>query len=149
MNRGAERLQDLYLILGTIKVVTKALLDGLSSYILKHLLYPSIGLLWPDEIDNNDDVFYRLFILIAIPSDELEYVLLNRIELWEIDYSKRSAIEVSEVVQKDLLKRPPIEYEGSIVDFLNKKKNCKNIHYHTSSSSTTNRVHAGSCTFDM
>ena len=83
-----------------------------------------------------------------MPSDELEYVLLNRTELWEINYSTRSAVEVSEVVQKELLKKRPIEYEGSIVDYLNKKKNCKNIHLH-SSLSGADRVHSSSCTFDV
>gem|GEM_PF-2049525 len=34
--------------------------------------------------------------------DELEYVRLNTTELWEVNYSRRSAVEVSEVVQEEL-----------------------------------------------
>jgi hypothetical protein len=87
--------------------------------------------------------------LTAKASDELEYVLLNGTALWEIDYSKRSAADVSEVVQKDLLKMRPIEYNGSIEDYLNKKKNCKNVHFHRSISGVPRAHLKGSCTFDI
>lgn len=82
-------------------------------------------------------------------SDELEYVLLNDTELWEVDYSRRTAVEVSEVVQKYLLKKQPIEYNGSIEDYLNKKKNCKNIHFHRSLSGAPRAHIKSSCTFDI
>ena len=82
-------------------------------------------------------------------SDKLEYVLLNGTELWEIDYSRRSAIEVSEVVQKQLLKVQSSEYTGSIEDYLNKEKHCKNIHFHTSISGAPRAHIKDSCTFDI
>lgn len=83
-----------------------------------------------------------------MPSDDMEYVLINRTELWEVNYSTRSAVEVSEVVQKELLKKRPIDYDGSIVDYLSKKKNCKNIHFHNSLAGA-DRPHSSSCTFDV
>jgi hypothetical protein len=82
-------------------------------------------------------------------SDKLEYVILNGTELWEIDYSRRSAVEVSEVVRKDLLKTQPIQYTGSIEDYLNKKKHCKNIHFHRSMSGVPRAHLNGSCSFDI
>jgi hypothetical protein len=87
--------------------------------------------------------------LAAKASDELEYVLLNGTELWEVDYSRKSAVEVSEVVQKDLLKKQAIEYNGSIEDYLNKKKHCKNIHFHRSISGAPRAHVKSSCTFDI
>ena len=80
--------------------------------------------------------------------EKKEYIILNRNELWEIDYSRRSAVEVSEVVQKQLLKTQPIEYHGSIEDYLNKEKHCKNIHFHASISGAP-RAHLSSCTFNI
>jgi len=37
-------------------------------------------------------------------TNELEYVLLNGSESWEIDYASGSAIEVSEVMRKDSMR---------------------------------------------
>lgn len=62
----------------------------------------------------------------------IEYVLLNGNELWEIDYNKGSAIDVTEVIKKETLKQEPMEYVGSIEDYLAKQKKCKNIHFHES-----------------
>jgi hypothetical protein len=81
--------------------------------------------------------------------EKKEYIMLNRNELWEIDYSRRSAIEVSEVVQKELLKGQLSEYTGSIEDYLNKEKHCKNIHFHTSISGAPRAHIKDSCTFDV
>jgi hypothetical protein len=81
--------------------------------------------------------------------EKKEYIILNRNELWEIDYSRRSAIEVSEVVRKELLKGQLSEYTGSIEDYLNKEKHCKNIHFHTSISGAPRAHIKDSCTFDI
>ncbi len=62
----------------------------------------------------------------------IEYVLLSRNELWEIDYNKGLAIDVTEVIRKESLKQKPIEYVGSIEDYLAKQKKCKNFHFHES-----------------
>ena len=51
-------------------------------------------------------------------TSELEYVLLIGSELWEIDYERGSAIEVTEVMRMDSMKLKPIEYSGSIEDYL-------------------------------
>ena len=58
-------------------------------------------------------------------TSELEYVLLIGSELWEIDYDRGSAIEVSEVMRKDSMKLKPIEYSGSIEDYLINQRKCK------------------------
>ncbi|MDQ5868215.1 MAG: hypothetical protein M3530_00645 [Thermoproteota archaeon] len=65
-------------------------------------------------------------------TNELKYVLLNGSELWEIDYASGSAIEVSEVMRKDSMKLKPIEYSGSIEDYLINQRKCKNVHFHNS-----------------
>jgi len=62
----------------------------------------------------------------------IEYVLLSGNELWEIDYNKGLAIDVTEVIRKESLKQKPIEYVGSIEDYLAKQKKCKNFHFHES-----------------
>jgi hypothetical protein len=59
----------------------------------------------------------------------LEYITLNN-ELWEIDYNKGHAIEVSEYKKREFLKNV-IEYsEGTIEDFLIKERGCRDIHFH-------------------
>ena len=78
-----------------------------------------------------------------------EYVHLNGNELWEIDYNKGSAIDVTEVIRKETLKLKPVDYAGSIEDYLAKQKNCKNFHFHESFSGF-NRAHikARECSFE-
>lgn len=79
----------------------------------------------------------------------MEYVLLNGSELWEIDYTRGSAIEVSEVMQKDSMKLKPIEYSGSIEDYLTNQKKCKNVHFHNSTlGSARAHIKIPRCTFD-
>ena len=63
---------------------------------------------------------------------KLEYVLLSGNELWEIDYSAGSAIDVTEVIRKETLKEKPIIYSGTIEDYLTKQKKFKNFHFHAS-----------------
>ena len=46
-----------------------------------------------------------------------EYVLLNGNELWEIDYNKGSAIDVTEVIRMETLRLKPVDYAGSIEDY--------------------------------
>jgi len=80
---------------------------------------------------------------------ELEYVLLIGSELWEIDYERGSAIEVTEVMSKDSMKLKPIEYSGSIEDYLINKRKCKNVHFHNSSfGSARAHIKTDKCTFD-
>lgn len=62
----------------------------------------------------------------------VEYVLLNGNELWEIDYNAGLAIDVTEVIRRESLKQKPIGYAGSIEDYLAKQKKCKNFHFHES-----------------
>ena len=82
-------------------------------------------------------------------TSELEYVLLIGSELWEIDYDRGSAIDVSEVMRKDSVKLKPIEYSGSIEDYLINQRKCKNVHFHNSAFGSP-RAHLKSdkCTFD-
>jgi len=63
---------------------------------------------------------------------KVEYVLLNGNGLWEIDYGKGSAIDVTEVIRKETLKEKPITYAGTIEDYLTRQKKCKNFHFHES-----------------
>lgn len=81
-------------------------------------------------------------------TSELEYVFLNGSELWEIDYARGSAIEVSEVMQKEFMKLKPIEYSGSIEDYLINQRKCKNVHFHNSAlSSARAHIKTPRCTF--
>jgi hypothetical protein len=78
-----------------------------------------------------------------------EYVLLNGNELWEIDYNKGSAIDVTEVIRMETLRLKPVDYAGSIEDYLTKQKKCKNFHFHESASGF-NRAHIKTreCSFE-
>jgi hypothetical protein len=71
----------------------------------------------------------------------LEYVIAdgNENELWEIDYDKNIALDVSEVIKPRLIDKV-ITYSGKIEDFLQKERGCKNIHFHNSFSIPT-RIH--------
>ena len=82
-------------------------------------------------------------------TSELEYVLLIGNELWEIDYDRGSAIDVSEVMRKDSVKLKPIEYSGSIEDYLINQRKCKNVHFHNSAfGSARAHIKTNRCTFD-
>ena len=82
-------------------------------------------------------------------TSELEYVLLIGSELWEIDYDRGSAIDVSEVMRKDSVKLKPIEYSGSIEDYLINQRKCKNVHFHNSAfGSARAHIKTNRCTFD-
>jgi hypothetical protein len=82
-------------------------------------------------------------------TSELEYVLLYGSELWEIDYARGSAIEVSEVMRKEFMKLKPIEYSGSIEDYLINQRKCKNVHFHNSAfGSARAHIKTPRCTFD-
>ncbi len=74
-------------------------------------------------------------------SNNLEYVIThgNENELWEIDYGKNIALDVSEVIKPQLIDKL-ITYSGKIEDFLQKERGCKNIHFHNSFSVPT-RIH--------
>ncbi len=63
----------------------------------------------------------------------LEYVFVkgNVNELWEIDYRKNTALDVSEVIKLESIGNL-ITYSGKIEDFLQKERGCKNIHFHNS-----------------
>jgi hypothetical protein len=71
----------------------------------------------------------------------LEYVLLNGMdgELWEIDYEKNIALNVSDVVKQDSVYKLTT-YSGNIEDFLSRERGCTNIHFHNSFSVPT-RIH--------
>jgi hypothetical protein len=64
---------------------------------------------------------------------DLEYVLLNGMDgdLWEIDYGKSIALNVSDVVKQDSV-HELTTYSGKIEDFLTKERGCTNIHFHNS-----------------
>jgi hypothetical protein len=74
-------------------------------------------------------------------NSNLEYVIVdaNENELWEIDYDKNIALDVSEVIKPHLIDKL-ITYSGKIEDFLQKERGCKNIHFHNSFSVPT-RIH--------
>jgi hypothetical protein len=79
-----------------------------------------------------------------------EYVLLNdnKNELWEIDYDRGHATNVSEYLNLDSLNNDIIiRYIGSIEDFLTKERDCKNIHFHESMN-LPSRPHMQSCSFE-
>jgi hypothetical protein len=79
-----------------------------------------------------------------------EYVLLNDDEnqLWEIDYNTLHAVNVSEFVKLDSVKRNNIvKYSGTIEDFLLKERDCKNIHFHETTGLPA-RLHMKSCSFE-
>jgi hypothetical protein len=79
-----------------------------------------------------------------------EYVLLNdnKNELWEIDYDRGHATNVSEYLNLDSLNNDIIiRYTGSIEDFLAKERDCKNIHFHESMNLPA-RPHMQSCSFE-
>ena len=79
-----------------------------------------------------------------------EYVFLGDDEnqLWEIDYDTKHAINVSEFVKLDSVKRNNIvKYSGPIEDFLLKERDCKNIHIHETTEYHS-RLHMKSCSFE-
>jgi hypothetical protein len=79
-----------------------------------------------------------------------EYVLLNdnEHELWEIDYDRGQALNVSEYVKLDSLKHSIIiRYAGTIEDFLTKERDCKSIHFHETMGVPAN-AHLKSCSFE-
>ena len=92
--------------------------------------------------------------------DDLEYVLLNDDandtndknkqnmghELWEINYNEGQAINVSEVVNQDLINSNIIKYSGTIKDFLIKERSCENIHFHKTMN-LPSRAHLEACSF--
>ena len=71
----------------------------------------------------------------------LEYVFVkdNGNELWEIDYGRNIALEVSEIKKPESIDKL-ITYSGKIETFLQKERGCKNIHFHNSFS-LPNRIH--------
>jgi hypothetical protein len=92
--------------------------------------------------------------------DDLEYVLLSDdhnehdnknkkivgSELWEINYNEGQAINVSEVVNQDLINSNIIRYSGTIEDFLIKERSCKDIHFHKTMN-LPSRAHLEACSF--
>jgi hypothetical protein len=80
----------------------------------------------------------------------VEYILLNdkEDELWEIDYDKGHAINVSEYVKLDLLNYDDIiRYSGTIEDFLINERACKNVHFHETMGVPAH-LHVEACSFD-
>jgi hypothetical protein len=71
----------------------------------------------------------------------LEYVFVkdNGNELWEIDYGKNIALEVSEIKKSESIDNL-ITYSGKIETFLQEERGYKNIHFHNSFS-LPNRIH--------
>lgn len=81
--------------------------------------------------------------------DEVEYVLFNGNVLWEIDFGKGSAIDVTEVIRKETLKEKPITYAGTIEDYLTRQKKCKNFHFHESAFGYERaHIKTGTCSFE-
>jgi hypothetical protein len=71
----------------------------------------------------------------------LEYVFVkdNGNELWEIDYRRNIALEVSEIIKPESIDNL-ITYSGKIETFLQNERGCKNIHFHYSFS-LPKRIH--------
>jgi len=66
-------------------------------------------------------------------AENLEYVfLINTNELWEIDYNKGHAIDISEINRKKLSDLNALEYKGSIEEFLTNERGFQDIHKHDS-----------------
>ena len=82
--------------------------------------------------------------------DLLEYVLINNDidELWEIDYERKLAINVTEYVRIESIKPDLLTYSGTIEDFLINKRSCKNVHFHKNMA-LPERIHTEKCSFDM
>ena len=77
----------------------------------------------------------------------IEYVFMNgnEEELWEIDYEKKSALDVSEL---NFVKDKVAKYPGTIEDYL-REKGFKEVHFHESGT-LPSHAHYGSkrkCSF--
>jgi hypothetical protein len=92
----------------------------------------------------------KAFIRRSAMKHLLEYVLINNDvdELWEIDYERKLAINVSEYVRIESIKAKLIRYFGTIEDFLINERSCKNIHFHKNMP-LPERIHTETCSFDM
>lgn len=74
-------------------------------------------------------------------AENLEYIFLTQNqELWEIDYNKGHAIDITEINRKKLSELNALEYGQTIVEFLTKERGCQNIHFHDSMNFQT-RIH--------
>ena len=77
----------------------------------------------------------------------IEFVVLNadEQELWEIDYERKIALNVSDL---GILKNKVINFTGTIEDFL-KQKGFSEVHYHNNSSLHSRAHYKGSqnCSF--
>lgn len=62
----------------------------------------------------------------------IEFIVLNddEQELWEIDYEKKIALNISDL---DIIKNKVSNYTGTIEDFL-KEKGFSEVHFHNNSS---------------
>lgn len=80
----------------------------------------------------------------------MEYVLINNDidELWEIDYERKLAINVSEYIRIESIKPKLLTYSGTIEDFLINERSCKNVHFHKNMA-LPERIHTETCSFDM
>ena len=77
----------------------------------------------------------------------IEYVFMNgnEEELWEIDYEKKFALDVSEL---NVVKDKVAKYSGTIEDYL-KEKGIEEVHFHESGT-LPSHAHYGSkrsCSF--
>ena len=95
---------------------------------------------------------YNIIRIVKEKSKEhgLEYLLLNddEDELWEIDYDKGHAINVSKYPKPDSLKHENLmRYSGTIEDFLSKEMDCKNIYFHRPTGVSAQR-RIKSCSFE-
>jgi len=77
----------------------------------------------------------------------IEYIFMNgnEEELWEIDYEKKSALDVSEL---NVVKDKVAKYSGTIKDYL-REKGFKEVHFHESGT-LPSHAHYGSkrkCSF--
>lgn len=90
------------------------------------------------------------FIRRSAIKEVLEYVLINNEvdELWEIDYERKLAINVSEYIRIESIKPKLIRYSGTIEDFLINERSCKNIHFHKNMA-LPERIHTETCSFSM
>lgn len=84
---------------------------------------------------------------VLIYDNMVEFVVLNddEQELWEIDYEKKIALNVSDLgIIKDIV----INYAGTIEDFL-KEKGFSEVHFHDSSSLPSRAHYTGkrNCSF--
>jgi hypothetical protein len=74
------------------------------------------------------------YVLLKEDNDDKDNIKGNKEQLWEIDYDKGYALDISEITDLDLISKEYklIGYFGNIEDFLLTERGCTDIHLHDS-----------------